>query len=99
MTTPIIQALTSGTLLSGANSAAVNVSNHHRDAVQITMVATATSWTNLTLTLQGSMDGTNWFSLGKTLTADGQVSCIDRVPYYRIAATGGGAGTATYGLY
>lgn len=95
-----LQPLVSGLALAqGSSSAIFGVQNVNRDTVQITVAAKATSWTSLTLTLMGSLDGITFFSTGLTLTADGCINCAFRLPFYRLDASGVGVGTIAYGAF
>lgn len=51
--------------------------------------------TTATVALQGSVDGTTYFTVGTALTADGIVSDGSGLPYYRANVTAWTSGTIT----
>ena len=51
--------------------------------------------TNATVVLQGSLDGTNWSTLGSALTADGMVTVANAPKYVRANCTVYVSGTIT----
>ena len=83
------------TLLSAvaATGASVAVRPHLSDADRI--VFQVTGITTATVTIQASLDGTNWFSTGTALTADGLASDANSYPYYRANVTAYTSGTIT----
>lgn len=54
-----------------------------------------TGITIATVALQGSVDGTTWFTVGTALTADGIISDGSGLPYYRANMTAWTSGTIT----
>lgn len=84
--------IASGTLATGAQSAAFTVENNRRSGTIFTVIARGT-FSSTVLTVQVSADGTNWVSTSHTLSAAGMVNVTSFAPYYRIsAASGSGSG-------
>ena len=81
------------TLLSGVTAAGAS------KAVQVDAGAPAflqvNGITSATVVLQGSLDGTNWSTLGSSLTADGLVTVANAPKYLRANCTVYVTGTIT----
>jgi hypothetical protein len=81
------------TLLSGVTAAGAS------KAVQVDAGAPAflqvNGITSATVVLQGSLDGTNWSTLGSSLTADGLVTVANAPKYLRANCTVYVSGTIT----
>jgi hypothetical protein len=63
--------------------------NGNKVNLQVTGITTAT------VALEGSVDGTTFFTVGTVLTANGLVSDDKALPYYRANVTAYTAGTIT----
>ena len=86
LTTPVT--LLSAVVATGA-SKAVQVDSGQPAFLQVSGITSAT------VALQGSLDGTNWSTIGTALTADGLVSVANAPKYLRANCTVYVTGTIT----